>query len=215
MRLLGLRFAAAALSALQLLSTSTTAAGGKTGPQHRNPLMDTVLGEFKALNSQRNATVIGLGTSKTKWAQRQAETAEHLAELFAPLPESNTTPPAFKVTDSIHHESGFTMHKIIYQTRPGLFVTGSLWVPDGLENTTQQQQKKKAPAVLLVSGHTHDAWRCTGFALGDCTGTMDNCTGPDHNKGAGSCVPHCTSSFPGNPGGYQLVLWNLVHRVRK
>ena len=64
----------------------------------------------------------------------------------------------------------------------------------------------------LRRADTHDAWRCTGFALGDCTGTMDNCTGADHTHGGGGCAPHCRTSFPANPGGYQLVLWNLVHR---
>ena len=104
-----------------------------SGPQPGNPLMDTVLGEFRTLNARRNATIAGLGVSRTQWAARQAETTEHLAELFAPL-ERNATAPDFEVTGSIHHASGFTMHKILYQTRPGLYVTGSLWVPDGLQS---------------------------------------------------------------------------------
>ena len=80
---------------------------------------------------------------------------------------------------------------------------------------------RKAPAVMLTSGHTHDAWRCTGAALGDCTGPLDNCTAPDSNAGGGGCPVtggkcHGPKSklgpFPANPGGYQLVLWNLVHK---
>ena len=185
--------------------------------KHTNELMDTLMDEFSELNDARRATVTQLGTDRQKWAERQKLTAGHLAELFSPLPSSSGgTAPNMTVTGSIHHESGFTMHKIIYQTRPGLFVTGSLWVPDGLEGSG-----RKAPAVMLTSGHTHDAWRCTGAALGDCTGPLDNCTAPDSNAGGGGCPVtggkcHGPKSklgpFPANPGGYQLVLWNLVHK---
>ena len=45
----------------------------------------------------------------------------------------------------------------------------------------------------------------------DCSGPPTNCTGPDHKAGGGG-IPHPHKSFPGNPGGYQLVLWNLVHK---
>ena len=93
--------------------------------------------------------------------------------------------------------------------RPGLFVTGSLWIPDGVEETAKATDgKERAPAVLLTSGHSFTAWRFNGSD--DCTGPPTNCTGPDMNKGGGVPNPH--KSFPGNPGGYQLVLWNLVHR---
>ena len=209
-----------------LSKTDDSAAGGAAAypepplvppRKHTNELMDTLMDEFSALNDARRATVTQLGTDRAKWAERQKLTAGHLAELFSPLPSSSGgSAPNMTVTGSIHHESGFTMHKIIYQTRPGLFVTGSLWVPDGLEGSG-----KKAPAVMLTSGHTHDAWRCTGAALGDCTGPLDNCTAPDSNPGGGGCPVtggkcHGPKSklgpFPANPGGYQLVLWNLVHK---
>jgi hypothetical protein len=149
-------YAIAVFYAVALLHICNSATAGGPSPSDHNPLMDTVLGEFRTLNARRNATVAALGVSRAQWMARQAETTEHLAELFAPL-ERNVTSPTFKVTGSIHHASGFTMHKILYQTRPGLYVTGSLWVPDGLNSSDKPQ--KKAPAVLLVSGRASDHTR--------------------------------------------------------
>eukprot|EP01047_Picozoa_sp_COSAG01_P030175 COSAG01_NODE_2095_length_8411_cov_3.964611_2_plen_486_part_00 len=177
-----------------------------------NPLMDTMMDQFSQLNDERRANVTALGTDKAKWQARQQATAEHLAELFGPL-DLGGVPPNYTVTGSLKRE-GFTMHKILYQTRPGLFVTGSLWVPDGADTLGGT---KKYPGVLLVSGHTSDAWRNNGRTLGDCTGPLDNCTGPDQNGGGGGAKhPHGPKSplgpFKGNPGGYQLTCWNLVHK---
>jgi dienelactone hydrolase len=184
-----------------------------TVPSRRkwNPLMDTLMDEFSVLNDARRANISALGVDKAKWEARQAETAQHLEALFYPL-ERNSTPPAYTVTGEIHHPSGFTMQKILYETRPGLFASGSLWVPD-----RAKAAGAKLPAVLLVSGHTSDGWRNNGRSLGDCTGPLDNCTGPDTTAGGGEVPhPHGPKSplgpFKGNPGGYQLALWNLVHK---
>ena len=179
-------------------------------PTAGSGLMETLLDEFLLLNNERAAEVAALGNSSAKWKVRQETTKNHLAKLFYPLPNASSPPalpPTFKVTGSVHHASGFTMKKILYETRPGLFVTGSLWVPDGVEEAAAGNGAK-APAVLMTSGHSLPAWRSNGSNL--CSGPPTNCTGADHNSGGG--VPHPHTSFPGNPGGYQIVLWNLVRR---
>eukprot|EP01079_Euglenida_sp_SAG-EU17-18_P005006 gene5006-900_t len=168
--------------------------------------MDTLLDEFMVSSNARSAEIAALGTNASGWAARQAATAAHVKALLQPPAPSASGVP-FNVTGTLHHPSGFTVKKILYQTRPGLYVTGSLWVPDGAEDAAAAGGKR-SPAVLLASGHTPLAWRYNGSAT--CSGPADNCTGPDHTHGGGVPNPH--TSFPGNPGGYQLVLWNLVHR---
>jgi len=101
-------------------------------PIAAHDLMDTLLDEFLVLNGARAEAVGKLGANATGWGARQAATKAHLAQLFAPLP-TTPAPMPFNVTGTIHHPAGFAVKKILYQTRPGLFVSASLWVPDGVE----------------------------------------------------------------------------------
>ena len=83
---------------------------------HAHDLMDTLLDEFLVLNGERATAVAALGKNASGWKLRQTMTAEHLAKLFYPLP-TTPVPMPFNVTGSIHHPSGFTIKKILYQTR--------------------------------------------------------------------------------------------------
>lgn len=167
-------------------------------------LMDTLMDEFSSFWDARRAAIHELGSDKEAWQARQQQTRHSLSQLFYPLPEPGAS-PNYTITGTLHHSSGFTVQKLLYETRPGLFVAGSLWVPDAL---LQEGSLAKAPAIMLVSGHDIDAWRSNGST--HCTGPADNCTGPDPHPGGG--VPHPHKHFDANPGGYQLVLWNLVHK---
>jgi dienelactone hydrolase len=59
-----------------------------------------------------------------------------------PLPEKTDLKAA--VTGRIEHEQ-FTVENIHFQSRPGLYVTGNVYIPKDLE--------KPAPAILYVCGH--------------------------------------------------------------
>ena len=126
------------------------------------------------------------------WLKRQATVRQNIGQLFYPLPPTGIVPP-YNVTGVVRHPDGFIVKKIIYQTRPGLWVTGALWIPAELESSG-----KKAPGIVLTSGHAQPAWRWTAQGV-DCAGPADNCTQP-------------VGGWPANPGGYQLVCWNLVHK---
>jgi cephalosporin-C deacetylase-like acetyl esterase len=60
-----------------------------------------------------------------------------------PLPEKTDLKPV--ITGRVEHNE-FTVENIHFQSRPGLYVTGNLYIPKNLE--------KAAPAILYVCGHS-------------------------------------------------------------
>jgi dienelactone hydrolase len=78
------------------------------------------------------------------WTSCRAENQRRLREMLGlePLPERTPLKPV--VTGKTDHPE-FTVERLHFQSRPGLYVTGNLYVPKGLQ--------EKAPAVLYVCGH--------------------------------------------------------------
>jgi len=78
------------------------------------------------------------------WKTKREVYRKQLFEMLGldPLPEKTDLKPV--ITGKVEHEE-FTVEKIYYQSRPGLYVTGNLYIPKGLE--------KPAPTILYVCGH--------------------------------------------------------------
>jgi dienelactone hydrolase len=78
------------------------------------------------------------------WEARRGEYRRELAEMLGldPMPPKTALQPV--VTGTIQHDE-FTLEKLHFQSSPGLYVTGSLYLPKGLD--------KPAPAILYVCGH--------------------------------------------------------------
>jgi dienelactone hydrolase len=78
------------------------------------------------------------------WQAKRAALRHELFEMLSlsPLPERTDLKPV--VTGKLEQET-FTVEKLQFQSMPGLYVTGDLYVPRRLE--------KRAPAVLYVCGH--------------------------------------------------------------
>jgi len=78
------------------------------------------------------------------WTSQQGEARQQLLEMLGldPLPEK--TDLHVVVTKTLDHPD-FTVENLHFQSRPGLYVTGNLYVPKGLQ--------KPAPAILYVCGH--------------------------------------------------------------
>ena len=78
------------------------------------------------------------------WTSRRDEYRRQLAEMLGldPMPERTDLKP---VVTGRRETEWFTVENLHFQSRPGLYVTGNLYVPKGLE--------KPAPAVLYVCGH--------------------------------------------------------------
>ncbi len=82
--------------------------------------------------------------SLSDWKQRRGEYRKQLFEMLGldPLPERTALKPV--VTGRVEHEE-FTVENVHFQSRPGLYVTGNLYVP--------KKRVGKLPAILYVCGH--------------------------------------------------------------
>jgi dienelactone hydrolase len=83
-------------------------------------------------------------TTEVEWEKRKPEMRRELLEMLGldPLPER--TDLQATITGKIEQDE-FTVEKLHFQSRPGLYVTGSLYLPKNID--------KPLPAVLYVSGH--------------------------------------------------------------
>ncbi len=101
---------------------------------------------FEQLES-RKREISGLKT-KTDWLERQSLVREKLSKIIGPFPEK--TPLNAKVTGILPRD-GYSIEKIIYEPIPGYYVTGALYIPEGI--------KEKAPAIFYACGHSVDGFR--------------------------------------------------------
>ncbi len=86
--------------------------------------------------------------TRSEWTMRQDLVKDKLMGIVGPFPEK--TPLNVRITGTIKKE-GYRIDKIVYEAMPGYYVTGCLYVPDGI--------KGKAPAILNVIGHNQEAFR--------------------------------------------------------
>ena len=78
------------------------------------------------------------------WQRHKDEYRRQLLEMLGLDPCPEKTDLKATVTGTVDHEL-FTVEKLHFQSRPGLYVTGNLYIPKGL--------KEPAPAILYVCGH--------------------------------------------------------------
>jgi dienelactone hydrolase len=95
----------------------------------------------------RDKEIAGLKTVED-WTKRQKKVKDILMNIVGPFPEK--TPLNAKVT-GIVQKNGYRIEKIVYESIPGFYVTGCLFIPDGITG--------KRPAILNVIGHTGIAFR--------------------------------------------------------
>ncbi len=106
---------------------------------------DRLLADYFAAETARlrDASLADIQTID-HWTSRAPETRRQLLDMLGldPLPER--TELHATVTGRVDHPE-FTVENLHYQSRPGLYVTGNLYVPKNLT--------KPAPAILYVCGH--------------------------------------------------------------
>ena len=78
------------------------------------------------------------------WEAKRGEHRRQLAEMLGLWPEPERTDLKVVITGRVDH-ADFTVEKLHFQSRPGLYVTANLYVPKGLA--------APAPAILYVCGH--------------------------------------------------------------
>ncbi|QNN25394.1 prolyl oligopeptidase family serine peptidase [Planctomycetales bacterium ZRK34] len=93
------------------------------------------------------------------WKDQREHYRKQLLEMLGldPLPER--TDLHATITGKVEHDE-FTVEKLHYQSRPGLYVTANLYMPKGLD--------APAPAILYVCGHSKQVK--DGVSYGNKTG---------------------------------------------
>lgn len=92
----------------------------------------------------RNSHVLLPVPNAAAWMDQLPERRRQLREMLGldPLPERTDLKPV--ITGKVEHDE-FIVEKLHFQSRPGLYVTGNLYVPKKIE--------KPLPAILYVCGH--------------------------------------------------------------
>jgi cephalosporin-C deacetylase-like acetyl esterase len=78
-------------------------------------------------------------------ALRRQEFAEMLS--LQDMPPDDERPPLNPVVTGVVQQDGFRIENLYYESLPGLYVPGNLYIPDNLEGP--------APAVIYLCGHSH------------------------------------------------------------
>ena len=115
---------------------------------------DLVLAKLKA----RHDAITALGNDTAKWKLRQAEVRASLGQLFAPLPPTNRTKTPSFVDRGNTTGEGFTLRKLLVETRPGYYASAGLFTPVKTDG-------RPIPAILFPSGHSTLTWREPGNQL--------------------------------------------------
>ncbi len=110
-------------------------------------LYDAVSREAYRILEKRAALIAGIHSSNG-WQGYQSSIRKRLVGAFGPVPEK--TPLNARTIGTFEHE-GITVEKIIFESRPGLWVTSCLFKPVGAEG--------RLPAVLFLIGHSGRAFR--------------------------------------------------------
>lgn len=127
------------------------------GRKRLDEYLDGIAAQYTA---QRAATVAVISTRAAAEARQNALRQRVLA-LLGGLPQR--TPLNARTTGETQAD-GFAIRKVIFESQPGLRVTGLLYLPTG------QAPEGKHPAILMTPGHyptskTHDAGMAALFAM--------------------------------------------------
>lgn len=139
-------FLAAALAALPPLAVAQNAGESKTEKAKLDTSRgDKMIADYFRRETQKlsDACLADIQTADD-WHAKKDEYRRQLHEMLGldPLPEK--TDLAATVTGKLDHPE-FTVEKLHFQSRPGLYVTGNLYVP--------KEREGKLPAILYVCGH--------------------------------------------------------------
>lgn len=80
------------------------------------------------------------------WKTHSTQARQQLHEMLGLDPLPQRTPLEATITGKVEHPE-FTIEKVHYQSMPGLYVTGNLYLPK------KRQPDEKLPAILYVCGH--------------------------------------------------------------
>ena len=126
------------------VATPTPASSPALEPLNRFPRMqqDWLVDGVREIEAQGHAKRAALKTQADAEAYVKS-VQERIRQSFGPLPEK--TPLNAKVTGVVEREA-YRIENIVFESRPGYFVTGNLYVPKG--------RTGKMPATVGLCGHS-------------------------------------------------------------
>lgn len=125
-----------------LLAQSLSAQSLST--QSPDPLLVWLDRQAQQLLDRRDHALAAIGTAADA-ERRRAMVRSRLLESLGGLPD-HRGPLRARVTGRLQGE-GYTIEKVIFESLPGFYVTGNLYLP---------KQKGRYPGVLVPAGHTQE-----------------------------------------------------------
>ncbi len=92
-------------------------------------------------------------SSADEWRQRQKQIKDILHDVTGPFPER--TPLNADITSTVSKD-GYRVENILFESRPGFYVTSSLFIPDMIKG-------QAAPAIIYCSGHAAEGYRSPAY----------------------------------------------------
>ena len=129
----------------------------------RQMFPDFVRTHVDGRKSQRAAELAALRTPDD-WRAAQQKTRQRLNQIFGEMPKKTPLNPR---TVGRLDRDGYTLEKVIFESQPGYYVSGNLYVPKG--------RKFPLPGIVFPCGHSdegkaYDMYQMSGsgFALKGC-----------------------------------------------
>ena len=108
---------------------------------------DEAIGKYLAGETKLlSLSVLAEADSREAWEAKREELKRQYWDMLGLWPVPERTPLKATVTGKVAREN-FTVEKVHFQSKPGLYVTGNLYLP-------KSEPKDKLPAVLYVCGHS-------------------------------------------------------------
>ena len=131
--------------ALCLAIAATRTLAEETVPAVDTARGDRMIAEYFRVETQRlTERCLADITTREDWELKRGEYRRELFEMLSLDPLPDRTPLNAVVTKVIDHEQ-FRVENVQFQSRPGLYVTGNLYLPKSIDG--------KAPAILYLCGH--------------------------------------------------------------
>jgi cephalosporin-C deacetylase-like acetyl esterase len=93
-------------------------------------------------------------TTREEWERRRPVLKEQYLEMLGLWPLPERTPIQATVTGKLERDD-FVVEKVHFQSKPGLYVTGNLYLPKPEASGGRKPSESKLPAVLYVCGHSN------------------------------------------------------------
>jgi dienelactone hydrolase len=132
------------LAAVVVLFTSCTFLRAADAPPAKGPGDEMLREYFEAETDAIAKQCLADIHSAQDWDAKKGEYRRELAEMLGLWPAPEKTDLKATITGTVDHPQ-FTVEKLYFQSRPGLYVTANLYIPKGLT--------APAPTILYVCGH--------------------------------------------------------------